>query len=125
MLTRNDKLKRIVFHSTKFKPDEEVASDFLTELQRLATESFSDGGAVAAHHGSAVVAAEYRANERMRRVREAFINGLSGKLKRYLLAQPDNMPVDYLCEKVSWRKFLDKLYSEEDPNTAFNEVSTS
>ena len=122
---QRQKLKRIGFHSRKFKPDEELASDFLTELQRLATESFSDVAAVAAHHGGAAVAAEYRANERIRRVREVFINGLSDKVKRYLLAQPDNMPVDYLCEKVSWRKVLDKLYSQEDPNTAFNEWSTS
>ena len=62
-------LKRIVFHSGKFKPVEETASDFLSDLQRLATESFPDVAAVEAHHSRAAVAAEDRANERIRRVR--------------------------------------------------------
>ena len=99
-------LKRIVFHSRKFKPDEETSSDFLTDLQRLATESFPDVAAMTAHHDRATVAADDRANERIRRVREAFINGLPNKLKRYLLTRPDNMPVDKLCEKVSRRQTL-------------------
>ena len=122
---QRQELKRIVFHSRKFKPEEETASDFLTELQRLAGESFPDVAAVAAAGGRPAVPAENRANERTRRVREAFINGLPNKLKRYLLTQPDNMPVDELCEKVSRRNVLDKLYPEDDPDTAFNEVSST
>ena len=70
-------------------------------MQRLATESFPQVAAVAAQHGRAAVAAEDRANERMRRVREAFINGLPNKLKPYLITQPDKMPVDEMCEKVT------------------------
>ena len=69
-------LKRIVFHLRKFKPEQETASDFLTELQRLAGESFPDVAAVAAAGGQPAVPAKNRANERTRRVREAFINGL-------------------------------------------------
>ena len=41
------------------------------------------------------------------------------------MTQPDNMPVDELCEKVSRRNVLDKLYPEDDPDTAFNEVSST
>ena len=118
-------LKRTVFHSRKFKPVEETASVFLSDLQRLATESFPDVAAVEAHHSRAAVAAEDNANERIRRVREAFINGLPNKLKRYLLTQPDNMPVEEFCEKVSRRNVLDKLWPEDDPDAAFYEVSTS
>ena len=81
--------------------------------------------AVAAAKGRPAVPAENGANERTRRVREAFINGLPNKHKRYLLTQPDNMPVDELCVKVSRRNVLDKLYPEDDPNTCFNEVSST
>ena len=105
---QRQELKRIVFHSTKFEPDEETTSDFVTDLQRL-TESFPDVVAVTAHHGRGAVAAEDEANERILRLREAFINGLPNKLKRYLLTKHDNIPVDELCEKVSRRNVLDKL----------------
>ena len=81
--------------------------------------------AVAAAGGPPAVPAENRANERTRRVREAFINGPPNKLKRYLLTQPQHMPVGQLCEKVSRRNVLDRLYPENDPDTAFNEVSST
>ena len=81
--------------------------------------------AVAAAGGQPAVPAENRANERTRRVREAFIDGPPNKLKRYLLTQPHNIPVGELCEKLSRRNVLDKLYPENDPDTAFNEVSST
>ena len=81
--------------------------------------------AVAAAGGRPAVPAENSANEPTHRMREAFINGLLIKLKRYLLSQPDNMSLDELCEKVSRDNVLDKLYPEDDPDTVFNEVSST
>ena len=49
-------LKRTVFQSKNFKPDEETASDFLTELQRLATESLPCVAVVVAQHGRTAMA---------------------------------------------------------------------
>ena len=43
-----------------------------------------------------VAAAKVRTNERTRRVRKAFTNGLPNKLKRYRLTQPDNIPTRQL-----------------------------
>ena len=56
-------------------------------------------------------------------MRYAFINGLHNNSERYRLTQSDNMPVDELCEKVSRQNVLNKLYPEDDPDTAFKEVS--
>ena len=103
------------------KPSEESAQDFLTELQRLALEAYPNVVARAAAGGRPAVAAEDRAQERTRRVREAFINGMPIKLKRFLMTQPDETPVEELCTKASSRMIVDRLYPEDD-DTAFNEL---
>ena len=101
---------------------DESPQDFLTELQRLALEAYPDIQARAAAGGRPAVNAENRAQERNRRVREAFINGRPIKMKRFLMTQPEDMAIEELCTKVSSRLIVDRLYPEDD-DTAFNEVS--
>ena len=114
-------LQKLLFNSRKMKPSEESAQDFLTELQRLALEAYPNVVARAAAGGRPAVAAEDRAQERTRRVREAFINGMPIKLKRFLMTQPDETPIEELCTKTSSRMIVDRLYPEDD-DTAFNEL---
>ena len=102
------------------KPSEESAQDCLTELQRLALEAYPNVVARAAAEGRPAVAAGDRAQERTRRVRESFINGMPIKLKRFLMTQPDETPIEELCAKTSCRMIVDRLYPEDD-DTAFNE----
>ena len=115
-------LQKILFNSRKMKVSDESPQDFLTELQRLALEAYPDIQARAAAGGRPAVNAENRAQERTRRVREAFINGMPIKMKRFLMTQPEDMAIDELCTKVSSRLIVDRLYPEDD-DTAFNEVS--
>ena len=115
-------LQKLLFNARKMKPAEESAQDFLTELQRLALEAYPNVAHRAAAGGRPAVAAEDRAQERTRRVREAFINGMPIKLKRFLMTQPDETTIEDLCAKASSRMIVDRLYPE-DEDTAFNEVS--
>ena len=91
-------------------------------MQRLALEAYPNVAATAASGGRPAILAEYRAQERSRRVREAFISGMLIKLKRFLLTQSDDTPIEDLCAKASSRMIVDRLYPEND-DTAFNEVS--
>ena len=74
-------LYKLQFQNRKLKQSEEIIHDFLTELQRLASLAFPNIAARAAAAGVPAVAAEDRSNERVRRVKENFINGLPNKLK--------------------------------------------
>ena len=114
-------LQKLLFNSRKMKPSEESAQDFLTELQRLALEAYPNVVARAAAGGRPAVAAEDRDQERTQRVREAFINGMPIKLKRFLMTQPDETPIQELCAKASSRMIVDRLFPEDD-DTAFNEL---
>ena len=116
-------LQKILFSARKMKPSEESAQDFLTDLQRLALEAYPNVVARAAAAGRPAVAAENRQLERNRRVREAFINGMPIKLKRFLMTQPDDTTIEDLCTKAASRMIVDKLYPEDD-DSAFNEVSS-
>ena len=104
------------------KLSDESPQNFLTELQRLALEAYPDIQARAAAGGRPAVNAEKRAQERIGRVRDAFINGMPIKMKRFLMTQPEDMALDELCTKVSSCLIVDRLYPEDD-ETAFNEVS--
>ena len=115
-------LQKILFNSRKMKISDESPQDFLTELRRFALEAYPDIQARPAAGGRPAVNAENRAQERTRRVREAFINGMPTKMKRYLMTQPEDMAIEELCTKVSSRLIVDRLYPEDD-DTAFNEVS--
>ena len=114
-------LQKLLFNSRKMKASEESAQDFLTELQRFALEAYPNVAARAAAAGRPAVVAEDRAQERTRRVREAFINGMPIKLKRFLMTQPDETPIEELCAKASSRMIVDRLYPEDD-DTAFNKL---
>ena len=108
MSNRNDEFKSIVFQLRKFKPYEETMSDFFTHLQRLATTSFPDVAAVAAHYGRAAVASEDRAKERTRRVREA-------KKTKTLSAHTAR-------QYANWRTKWGTVPREDDQDTAFTEI---
>ena len=115
-------LQKLIFSARKLKSSEESAQDFLTDLQRLAFEAYPNVVARAAAGGRPAVAAENRALERARRVREAFINGMPIKLRRFLMTQPEDTTIEDLCAKAASRMIVDRLYPEDD-DTAFNEVS--
>ena len=114
-------LQKILFNSRKMKASDESPQKFLTELQRLALEAYHDIQARAAAGGRPAVITEDRAQERNRRVREAFINGMPIEMKRFLMTQPEDMAIKELCTKASSRLIVDRLYPEDD-DTAFNEV---
>ena len=118
-------LYKLQFQNRKLKQSEESIHDFLTELQRLASLAFPNIAARAAAAGVPAVAAEDRSNERVRRVKENFINGLPNKLKKYLLTLPDHTTVEDLCERASRRAMLEEQYPEDDVGTAFSEISAS
>ena len=104
VVLRNDQrvqLQKILLNSRKMKASDESPQDFLTELQRLALEAYPDIQARAAAGGRPAVNAEDRAQERNRRVREAFINGMPIKMKRFLMTQPEDMAIEELCTKAS------------------------
>ena len=103
------------------KVSDENPQDFLTELPRLALEAYPDFQARAAAGGRPAVNAENRAQERTRRVREAFINAMPIKTKRFLKAQPEDMASEELCTKVSSRLILDRLEDDDTANYSFAE----
>ena len=115
-------LQQSLFNSRKMKVSDKSPQDFFTELQSLALEAYPNIQARAAAGGRPAVNAENRAQERTRRVREAFIIGMPFKMKRFLTTQPEDMAIDELCTKDSSRLIVDRLHPEDD-DTAFNEVS--
>ena len=78
-------LQKLLFQSRKIKASDESAQDFFTDLQRLALEAYSNIKALEAAGGRPALLAENREQERNRRIREAFINGMPLKLNRFLL----------------------------------------
>ena len=116
---------KLKFTTRKYNASKETVHDFLTELQRMANLAFPDIVARAAADGNPAVAAENCANERNRRVKEAFINGLPNKLKKYLLTLPETNTVEDLCERAARRVMIDQQYPEDDGGSAFNELSSS
>ena len=101
-------LQKVLINSREMKVSDESPQDFLTELQRLALEAYPDIQVRAAAGGRPAVNAENRAQERSRRVREAFINGMPIKMKRFLMTQPEDMAINELCIKVSSRLIVDR-----------------
>ena len=73
---------KLKFTTRKYNASKETVHDFLTELQRMTNLAFPDIVARAAADGNPAMAAENSANERNRRVKEAFIKGLPNKLKK-------------------------------------------
>ena len=107
---RSIQLQKLVFQARKLKSSEESAQDFLTDLQRLALEAYPDIATRAAACGRPAVVAENRAQERSRRVREAFINGMPINFRRFLMTQQQDTTIDDLYAKAACRMIVDRLY---------------
>ena len=90
----------------------------------MALKAYINVVARAAAGGRPEVAVEDRLHERARRVREAFINGMPIKLRRFLMTQPEDMKIEDLCAKAASRMIVDRLHPEND-YTVFNEVGTA
>ena len=117
-------LHKLKFTTRKYNASKETVHDFLTKLQRMANLAFPDIVARAAADGNPTMAAENRANERNRRVKEAFINGLPNKLKN-IFSLPETNTVEDLSERAARRVMIDQQYPEDDGGSAFNELSSS
>ena len=101
--------------SRKFDPVKEQPDDFLTDLQRLANLAIVDD----------VGAGIDRNDERTRRIREQFIQGMPFKYKKVLLRELDNVGVNDLCSIVKRRLRIDQLNPEPAHTTAFNSLTSS
>lgn len=95
------------------------AQDAAFQARAVANQARAQADAAAAARPPPAVA-ENRALERERRVREAFINGMPTKTKRYLLTVSERLTADQLCEKVSKRLMIDDIYPDDD-TSAFEE----
>ena len=102
----------------KFDSETEEPDDFLTDLQRLAVVAIPD---TAAAGGNPAVD---RTDERTRRIRHQFIQGMPYKLKKVLLREPDGTNTDEMCRIVKLRIRAALSAPENDIRTAFNEVTT-
>ena len=71
------------------------------------------------------VAAIDRSDERIRKVREQFIQGMPFKYKKALLKEDEDSNVTELCKIIKRRLRADKLQPEVEPLTAFNEIDFS
>ena len=101
--------------SRKFDPVKEQPDDFLTDLQRLANLAIVDDPA--AHID--------RTDERTRRIREQFIQGMPFKYKNVLLKENDNITVNELCAIIKRRVRIDQINPEPQYTTAFNTLNAS
>ena len=101
--------------SRKFDPVKEQPDDFLTDLQRLANLAIVDD----------VGAGIDRNDERTRRIREQFIQGMPFKYKKVLLRELDKVGVNDLCSIVKRRRRIDQLNPEPAHTTAFNSLTSS
>ena len=97
----------------KFDPQTEEPDDYLTDLQRLALVAIPDG----------VGPNVDRTDERTRRVRHQFIEGMPYKLKKVLLREPDGTNTDALCQIVKRRLRAAISAPDGELKTAFNEVA--
>ena len=93
--TANQEFHRVKFHERKFDSVKESPEDYIVELQRLALRAFPNVAGVA--HGAAID----RADERTRRVKEAFIQGMPIKFKRKLLKEPQERTVEELGRQIT------------------------
>ena len=80
--------RKFLFISRKMKVSDENPQDFLAEIPRLALEAYPDIQTRAAAGERPAVNAKNRAQERTHRVREAFVNGMPIKTKRFLKPNP-------------------------------------
>ena len=105
-------LLKLKFQERKFNLSRETPEDYLTDLTRLANLAFPNptGGD--------------RSQERIRRIRDAFISGMPSQLRLKLLMEPDTKTVQELCTFVSKRLALKSILPDEEAiSTAFNALS--
>ena len=117
----NQDFHRIKFQERKFDSEKESPEDFIVELQRLALRAFPN---IAAGPGG-VPAAVDRADERTRRVKEAFIQGMPLKLKKKLLKEPPERTTDDLGRIIIKEIWLKNTYPDEVLPSAFQQLTTS
>jgi hypothetical protein len=108
--TSRRELHKITFTSREYQTKETFA-DYLTDLIRLAALAFPDEGFTS------------RAQERSRRVREAFIHGMPNQMKKVLLGKPESTSVHELCEMAYKKHVIDQLCPSGDYEAEVNEIS--
>ena len=117
--TANQEFHRIKFHERKFDSVKESPEDYIVELQRLALRAFPNVAAGA--HGAAID----RADERTRRVKEAFIQGMPIKFKRKLLKEPQERTVEELGRQITRELWIMNAYPDDSYPGAFQQLGYS
>ena len=115
----NQEFHRIKFHERKFDSVKESPENYIVELQRLALKAFPNVAAGA--HGAAID----RADERTRRVKEAFIQGMPIKFKRKLLKEPQERTVEELGRQITRELWIMNAYPDDSYPIAFQKLGYS
>ena len=97
---------RLSFPETKFNTQYATPEDCLTHLQRVAARVFP-------------------VNQRISRVREQFLSGMPATIQQKLYEiEEQAMTVNDLCNRVARIIMIEKLVTENDFATAFNEINS-
>ena len=115
--TANAEFHRIRFQERKFDSTKESPEDYIVDLQRLALRAFPN---IAAVGGNPAV---NRADERTRRVKEAFIQGMPIKFKKKLLKEPPERTVDELGRTITKELWIKDTYPDESYPGAFQQLT--
>lgn len=115
--TANSEFHRIRFNERKFDSTKESPEDYIVDLQKLALKAFQN---IAAVGGAPAID---RGDERTRRVKEAFIQGMPIKFKRKLLKEPPERTVDELGRMITKELWIMNTYPEESYPGAFQQLS--
>ena len=97
----NHLTNRATFEKRKFKQGQDDIQSYKTALQKLAAVSFPQP-------------------QREAKVREQFINGLPGRLKKKALQRPDNDNVDQLADHLRHIIAIDQYCPAGEAISAFN-----
>ena len=117
----NQEFHRIKFQERKFDSVKESPEDYIVDLQRLALRAFPN---IPAGAGGAPPAID-RADERTRRVKEAFIQGMPIKYKKKLLKEPPERTVDDLGRIITKELWILSTYPDDSFPAAFQQLTTS
>ena len=115
----NQEFHRIKFHERKFDSVKESPEDYIVELQRLALRAFPN--VYAGANGAAIG----RADERTRRVKEAFLQGMPIKFKRKLLKGPQERTVEEFGRQITRELWIMNAYPDDSYPGAFQQRSYS
>ena len=117
--TANQEFHRIKFHERKFDSVKESPEDYIVELQRLALRAFPN--VYAGANGAAID----RADERTRRVKEAFLQRMPIKFKRKLLKGPQERTVKEFGRQITRELWIMNAYPDDSYPGAFQQRSYS